>query len=78
MGGSTPSVDATDKTYVNFGFGKSTITTPSLIINGTVSGESPTVNEIITAWEFSTIGNASSLNPSPVTGSFNATTLNAI
>lgn len=76
-GGSTPATDATDKTYVNFGFGKSTATIPSLIINGTVSGENPTINDIVTAWEFSSIGNSTSPNPSPVTGSFNATTLNA-
>jgi len=76
-GGSTPAVDATDKTSVNFGFGKSTTTTPSLTINGTVLGDVPQTSSIISAWEFSTVGDSSTANPSPINGSFNATTKDA-
>lgn len=76
-GGSTPAVDAADKTNVNFGFGKSTTTTPSLTINGTVLGDVPQTSSIISAWEFSTVGNSSTANPSPINGSFNATTKDA-
>jgi hypothetical protein len=74
-GGSTPAVDASDKTYVNFGFGKSTASVPSLTVGGTVTGDASVPYNIISAWEFSTIGNSTSANPSPVTGGFNATTI---
>lgn len=73
-GAHSPAPEATDKNYVNFGFGKSSSTTPSFVINTTVTGDAAPSLSLISGWEFSTIGNAESANPSPVAGSFNATT----
>ncbi|MGC3978067.1 MAG: hypothetical protein QM751_07435 [Paludibacteraceae bacterium] len=54
-GGTTPADDATDKNYINFGFGKSTSTVPSLAIEGSVVDNS----SYLLAWQFyGTTGNS--------------------